>query len=119
VRLLKLDGEDGLDAELDAARADMTAAALATLDGKDGPAADHWRYGFEAARAAALPGGDCAPLDAKRQLGLAAMRKQRKRLEQLRSEQKVGGDAFLILQEELDFHEVALSSEDDRHIEES
>ncbi len=119
VRLMKLDGEDGLAAELDAARADLATVALATLDGKAGPAADYWRYGFGAAHTGALPGGDCAPLEAKRKLGLAAMRKQRKRLEQLRAEQKVGADAFLVLQEELDFHEVALSSEDERHIEES
>ncbi len=119
VRLLKLDGDDGLARELADARADMADAALATLDGKTGPAVEHWRYGFEAARAAVVAPIDCAPLDQKRAVGRAAMRKQRKRLEQLRLEQKVGADAFLILQEELDFHEVALSSEDERHIEES
>jgi CPA1 family monovalent cation:H+ antiporter len=119
VKWLKLDGEDGLAAELDSARADLAAVALKTLETKPGPAADHWRYGFEAMHTAALPGGDCAPLAAKRKLGQIAMHKQRKRLEQLRSEQRVGADAFLILQEELDFHEVALSSEDERHIEES
>ena len=47
VRLLKLDGDDGLAAELAEARAELAAAALATLEGKTGPAADHWRYGFE------------------------------------------------------------------------
>jgi CPA1 family monovalent cation:H+ antiporter len=119
VRLMKLDGEDGLDRELGEARADLSQTALDTLEGKAGPAADYWRYGFGAAHTAALPGGDCAPLEAKRKLGRVAMHRQRKRLERLRSEQKVGADAFLILQEELDFHEVALSSEDERHIEES
>jgi CPA1 family monovalent cation:H+ antiporter len=58
-------------------------------------------------------------LQARRKLGLAALRRQRKRLEALRAEQRVGPDAFLILQEELDFAEVALSSETERHIEES
>jgi CPA1 family monovalent cation:H+ antiporter len=119
VRLLKLDGDDGLAAELAEARAELAMAALASLDGKQGPAVEHWRYGFEAARAAVVAPEDPAPLEQKRLLGLAAMRKQRKRLEQLRLEQRVGADSFLILQEELDFHEVALSSEDERHIEES
>jgi CPA1 family monovalent cation:H+ antiporter len=119
VRLLGLDGDDGLAKELAEARADLAATALASLDGKAGPAVDHWRYGFEAARTAVVPPEDAAPLEKKRAIGLGAMRKQRKRLEQLRLEQKVGADAFLILQEELDFHEVALSSEDERHIEES
>jgi CPA1 family monovalent cation:H+ antiporter len=47
------------------------------------------------------------------------MRRQRERLEELRSKQRIGPDAFLILQEELDFAEVALTSESERQIEES
>ncbi len=55
----------------------------------------------------------------KRQYGLMAVRKQRKRLEMLRLEERVGADAFIVLQEELDFAEVALNLETDQHIEES
>lgn len=116
VHLLKLDGDTGLAQELDAARADLAAAALESLDGQTGPAAEHWRYTFETAQAAAGAAADCTSLEARRRLGLAALRRQRKRLEVLRDEQRVGGDAFLILQEELDFAEVALSSERERHI---
>ena len=119
VKLLKLEGEDGLTAELDAARADLARVALDSLDGKSGPAVDHWRYGFETAHAAAGIPSDPGPLEVKRKLGLAALRRQRRRLEELRSDQRVGPDAFLILQEELDFLEVTLSREEDRHIEES
>ena len=54
----------------------------------------------------------------KRRLGLAAIRRQRKRLEELRNEQRVGPDAYVILQEDLDFAEVALTSESERRIEE-
>ena len=43
----------------------------------------------------------------------------RERLEALRNEQRVGTDAYLILQEELDFAEVALTRESERKIEES
>ena len=38
VRWLKLDGENGLAAELNEARADLASAALATLQGKSGNA---------------------------------------------------------------------------------
>jgi CPA1 family monovalent cation:H+ antiporter len=119
VRLLKLDGEDGLKAELSEARADLAAAALATLDGQTGRVADNWRYGFESVRAAATSPADSAPLEEKRRLGLAAMRHQRERLEALRTEQRIGADSYMILQEELDFAEVALTSESERQIEES
>lgn len=119
VRLLKLDGETGLTPELNAARADLAAAALATLDGKTGPAAEHWRWAFEITRNATLEPPDPGPLEAKRSVGLAALRRQRERLEELRAEQRVGADAFLILQEELDFTEVTLSEEAQRHIVES
>jgi len=119
IRLLKLDGEDGLSTELADARRALADAALATLAAKRGPIADHWRFGFETARAAAEPSGDAAPLAEKRRQGLAAMRAQRERLDDLRRDQRVGADAFLILQEELDFAEVTLTDEDERHIEES
>ena len=117
VRLLKLDGDSGLAAELGDVRAELASAALQTLEGERGAVADHWRYGFESARAAALPDGDGSRLEAKRRVGLAAMKRQRERLEELRDEERVGADAFLIVQEELDFAEVALTSEDERHIE--
>jgi len=118
VRLLKLDGRDGLDTEMAQVRADLATAALGTLEGKSGPAADHWRYGFEVHRGAATA-ADPPALAEKRRLGLKAIRRQRERLEELRAEQRVGPDAFLLLQEELDFSEVALVGESGVHIEES
>lgn len=118
VRLLKLDGEDGLEVELAEARAALASVGLAALQGKTGPAADHWRYGFETVRAAALSRDDPG-LPEKRRLGLKAIRRQRERLEELRAAQRVGADAFLVLQEELDFSEVALIGESGQLIEES
>ena len=119
VRLLKLDGENGLAAELAAARADMATAALTRLEGETGRLADHWRFSFQTTCSAAAPSGGTSALDEKRRLGLAAMRRQRERLEELRNELRVGPDAYLILQEELDFAEVSLTSESERRIEES
>jgi monovalent cation/hydrogen antiporter len=119
VRLLKLDGEDGLGDELLAVRADLASAALALIGNQRGPAADYWRYGYETAQAALSAGGDMRALDEKRTIGLAAIRHQRERLETLRAEDRVSADVFMVVQEELDFREVALSSEEDRQIEES
>lgn len=119
VRWLKLDGDNGLDAEMAEVRADLAATALRTLKDKDDPAADYWRYGFETARAAARTPDAGEPLEHQRQLGLSALRAQRERLEALRHEERVGADAYLILQEELDFAEVTITRESDRRIEES
>jgi CPA1 family monovalent cation:H+ antiporter len=117
VKWLKLDGEDGAAAERAAARAELAAAGLGALEGEDGEVADHWRFTLEASRAAAVSEGDPEMLTAKRRLGLAALRRQRERLEALRRERRVDADSFLVLQEELDFQEVTLTSEGERRIE--
>jgi CPA1 family monovalent cation:H+ antiporter len=119
VRLLKLDGEDDLPAELARVRTELALSALEALEGQDDPVAEHWRARFEDARAAAAEPTTAATLEARRSLGLTAVRRQRERLDALRAEQRVGPDAFLILQEELDFEEVTLSREEERHMEQS
>jgi monovalent cation/hydrogen antiporter len=119
VRLLKLDSEDGSAAELAAARAALATAALSFLETESGnPHADHWRHTFETTRAAVMPAGDGAALQEWRRVGLAATRRQREQLNALRAAQQVDSDTFLALQEELDFAEVALTRDDERHIEE-
>jgi CPA1 family monovalent cation:H+ antiporter len=102
-----------LPEELASARAEMATAALAVLDLKTGPAADHWRYVLTNAANAAPE-----PADGWRALGLAAIRRQRETLEELRAQQRIGADAFLTVQEELDFEEVALVGDEERQIEE-
>jgi Na+/H+ antiporter len=119
VRLLKLDGEDGLSGELAETRADLAASALQTLDRKTGAAAEHWRFVFTNAAGNASLEGASAASDEWRAHGLAAIRRQRERLEDLRAQQRVGADAFLTLQEELDFEEVALIGDEARQMEES
>jgi CPA1 family monovalent cation:H+ antiporter len=119
VRLLKLDGADDLPSELSEARSELAAAALTALEGKQGLVAEHWRKRFEDARDAAQEPTNLTTLEQRRKLGLSAVRRQRKQLDRMRGEERVGPDAFLILQEELDFEEVTLSREEDRHIEQS
>ena len=118
VRLLKLDGEDGLHEEINQARAAMISTALQQLEGRSGETVDHWRYSLKA-RLRAVEADDDDILKQKHSLGLATIRQQRKLLEEMRRTGRVGADAFLIIQEELDFTEVSLSSETDRQIEEN
>lgn len=118
VRLLKLDGEDGLRAEIDQARAAMISTALQRLEGQSGEIVDHWRYSLSA-RLRAVESDDDSTLKDKHRLGLDTIRHQRKLLDDMRRTGRVGADAFLIIQEELDFTEVSLSSETDRQIEEN
>ena len=117
VRLLGLDTGDGIDGELVEGRAELARHALGALDAEQGQMAEHWRLSFEVARIAAVHPFDRSLIDEKRRVGLAAIHRQRARLEELLHEEKVSADAFLILQEELDFAEVALISEAERHIE--
>jgi len=109
VRLLGLDGEDGLAAELAAARADLISTALASLNNEKGAVADHWRSEFGLAQSSPA---------ARRRLGLRALARERERLEMLHLDERVGPEAYAILQEDLDFAEVALASECDKRLEE-
>jgi len=118
VRRLGLDTDDGLAGELFDARADMASSAMQALKDEAGPVADHWRFALDTVRAPVPLGGSPCDLTERRRIGLKAMGRQRERLEELRSAQRVGPDAFALLQEELDFAEVALTSECDRIIEE-
>ncbi len=119
VRWLGLDGDDGLGEELARARVAMAEAALARIGDAPGAAADHWRYGLATKRDAMRADGDARAGEEKRQLGLAAVTCQRERLEELREAQEVGADSFLVLQEELDFIEMSLRTEEERRIEEA
>jgi monovalent cation/hydrogen antiporter len=119
VRLLHLDGENGLEAELSETRADMAATALSFLNQEKGASAAHWRFVFDTIQSSVLPNGNRDSIAERRRVGLKAMELERQRLEMLRLQQRVGPEAFAILQEDLDFAEAALTSECDRRLDES
>lgn len=112
IHWLGLDGDNGLDAEIERARGELAAAALAGLDG-DGPAVAHWRYALETRAAGA------EAWESKREVGRKALWRQRVHLEELRQRQAIDADAFMALQEELDFAYVALTIDVEEHLEES
>lgn len=119
VKWLGLDDDDGREAEAARARVELAGVALDVLGDRTDPAAQFWRYEFETIRSADGPDADARELEAKRELGLAAVRQQRLRLERMRDEQRIGADVFGQLQEELDFDQVALSVRIDGRIEEN
>lgn len=119
VRLLRLDAEDGLVEELTRARADLASVAFEALTDETGLIADHWRFEFGEIQWSISPGKDPTLLGEWRRLGLLAAQQQRSKLEQLHLGHQVGPEVYTILQEDIDFFEVALSSECARRIEES
>ncbi|UAK24092.1 cation:proton antiporter [Sphingomonas nostoxanthinifaciens] len=119
IRLVKLDGDDGLGREVDAARVDLAGAALTALEGEHSVEADHLRHVYTIAQCAVSDPPRPRAMDNRRRIALGVVRRQRERLEELRNEDRVGADAFLMLQEELDWKELSLSSEDDRQIDET
>jgi CPA1 family monovalent cation:H+ antiporter len=117
IRLLRLDQGEKRDREMLDARAALAEAALLSLDEGEGRENDHLRYLFGLHHAAAADGA-AGPVERLRELGLAAVRAQRDTLEALRDRHRIGGEAYLLLQEELDWKELTLLPEDDRRIEE-
>jgi CPA1 family monovalent cation:H+ antiporter len=116
IRLLGLSQQVAAARALADARAELSGAALATLDGQQGPEAAYLRYGFTIQRAAMLDPPEATALERMRALGLAALAAARTRLEALRTENAISLEAYGLLQEELDWRELSLLPEDARTI---
>jgi len=119
IRLLKLNSDDVLNQELIAGRARLAGAALAVLQRETGPEVENLRYGYLLERDATDNPSHCRSLERRRQNGLAAITAERAELERLRGDDRVGASTYLLLQEELDWSELTLLSDNERRIEES
>ena len=119
VRLLKLDDGETLRHEVASGRCRLAAAALAALDGRVGKHADHIRHEYLIQRDALKGSSGARATKVRRELGLSAVRAQREELEQMREDDAIGADTYLLLQEELDWTELTLICDDARRIEES
>jgi CPA1 family monovalent cation:H+ antiporter len=119
IRLLKLDEGDALSREIANGRRRLADAALTALAGEEGAEADNLRYNYLAQREAANDFAGACRAQRRRELGIAAILAQRQELERLRSNDRVGSDTYLLLQEELDWNELTLLCDDERRIEES
>ena len=118
IRWLKLDRSEDAVRELSHARTALASAGLDALAGKGGPEAENLRYRFRVKQQTCSGESGTEGLDRFRELGLGAITAERLRLERLRNEDRIGVDAYLGLQEQLDWNELTLLRDDDRKIEE-
>jgi len=119
VRLLKLDQGDALKREVVNGRCRLAKAALTALGSQTGVEADNVRYGYLIQRDSLKDSSGTRSLNRRREFGLSAVRAQREELERMRTDDAIGADTYLLLQEELDWTELTLLCEDERRIEES
>jgi monovalent cation/hydrogen antiporter len=118
IKLLKLDRSGYAALELSAARAALAEAALARLEGQEGSEAENLRFRLSLIRRTCRRETGVESLDRYRNLGLKAIEAEREQLETLREKDRIGPDAYLGLQEHLDWSELTLLRDVDRRIEE-
>jgi CPA1 family monovalent cation:H+ antiporter len=119
VRLLKLEEGEALNQEVVNGRRRLAKAALTGLESQTGTEADNLRYGYLIQRDEMKHPSGASPAHKRRELGLLAIRAQREELERMRTDDRIGADTYLLLQEELDWNELTLLCDDERRIEES
>ena len=117
IRLLRLGREQEALDEIEAARGDLAEAALARLEGEDGPEAEALRQSYRDLRAG--KGEAIARLDRHHGLALAAVIAQRERLDDLRATHRIAPEAYLLLQEALDWKQLAIANDDERRLTEN
>jgi monovalent cation/hydrogen antiporter len=118
VTLLKLERNDEAARELASARAAMAEAALASIAGQDGPEAENLRFRFALKERTCRQETSGESITRLRELSLIAVEAEREKLEDLRLKDQIGADAYLGLQEQLDWSELTVLRDADRKIEE-
>jgi CPA1 family monovalent cation:H+ antiporter len=118
IKLLKLDRSGYAALELSFARAALAEAGLAKIEGQEGPEAENLRFRLSLIRRTCRRETGIESLERYRQLGLKAIEGEREQLETLREKDRIGPDAYLGLQEHLDWSELTLLRDVDRRIEE-
>jgi monovalent cation/hydrogen antiporter len=117
-RRLGLDRSEEATLELASARASLARTALASVAGEHGPEAENLRYRLSLKLQRCVDRERCGPLDRLHDLGLTAIKAERVELENLRSEDQIGPNSYLGLQEQLDWNELTLLRDSERQIEE-
>jgi monovalent cation/hydrogen antiporter len=118
VRRLGLDNSEESRLELASARVALARSGLASMTEEQGPEAENLRYRLTLKLQRCVDGAQCGPIDRLRDLGLNAIRAERVELENLREEDQIGPNAYLGLQEQLDWSELTLLRDSERQIEE-
>ncbi|MFA6114394.1 MAG: cation:proton antiporter [Sphingomonas sp.] len=118
IRLLKLHDGGAEEREMAAARKSLADVALEAIADAKGTVAEETRRQLEIDRDALVDAAACKAFEERQRLKRAAIAAQRDRLFALRDEEKIGEDAYEVLEEELDWRELAVGPEDIRTIEE-
>jgi CPA1 family monovalent cation:H+ antiporter len=118
IRLLGLDRSEEAGREMSQVRAALAAAALSSLQPESGPEADNLRFRFRLQHSACSGTSSPGSLRHLRQLSLRAVREERKKLEEIRVQREIGAEAYLELQEQLDWSELTMLTDPERRIEE-
>jgi CPA1 family monovalent cation:H+ antiporter len=108
---LELNDGDPIGQELSAARARALEAGLATLDDDDSPTADAIREEFTIQLTSAPRGAEDALSTKHSDLHRAALQAARQAILDMRDKDEIGEDAFHLLEEELDWLEMAIRRE--------
>lgn len=119
IRLLKLGREETARLEIHTARKWLAQAALGRLEREQGAEVDGIRAAFEEVCASDRDSGSHSPPERRRGLSLAAVLAQRQRLDELRDADLIGPSQYLELQEDLDWKQLSLASDEERRIAES
>ena len=118
IRFFRLDQTQTAHREVLSARAAIVGAALSTLRDETGPAAESLRTRLRLVEQACASENDAAGVTRLRELGLRVVTAEREALEKLRTDDKVGAETYLQLQEQIDWVELTFAADQDRNIEE-
>ncbi|MBY5757425.1 sodium:proton antiporter [Rhizobium leguminosarum] len=119
IHFLKLGRQAEVRDELKAARRSLAEAAFQRLEKEDGTEAEAIRTICKEHWAASSDAIKTTPLDRRRDLTIAAVLAERQRLEELRDTDQIGATQYLELQEDLDWKQLSVGSDEDRRITES
>ena len=111
LRVLNLQDNDPIGHEVVAARGRALQAALATIADDSSPLASAIREEFAMLLGTADGGGSGARRSAHAMKHRAALEAARQALLAMRTNDEIGDDAFHVMEEELDWHEMAAGSE--------
>jgi monovalent cation/hydrogen antiporter len=112
LRALDLHDDDPIGRELAAARERALRAALATLADDKSPVTEALREEFTMRLAPGVDEGSRQRRSAHAERHRAALDAARQAVFKMRANDEIGDDAFHIMEEALDWHEMAVSSED-------
>jgi CPA1 family monovalent cation:H+ antiporter len=119
IRLLRFPADPSFEAELARSRVRLLDAAIADLDGRDDDAATRQRDMYEADRTIALKGKNPRAVAGTDDIRRRSIATKRRELARMRRHGEIDDDVFHVMEQELDWAELAAAAPADREIIES